>query len=57
MENMANLLARKAALVQEMDERCSPQRRDAIEQEIKTIDETLNSIDPAKPTPPSGGTG
>src|ERR1700748_2602110 len=50
-EAIAELLTRKAALVKEMDERCTPARRDAIELEINEIDEKLNSIDPAKPMP------
>jgi hypothetical protein len=49
-EAIAELLARRAALVKEMDERCTPARRDAIEREISEIDEKLNSVDPAKPT-------
>jgi hypothetical protein len=54
MEKLAELLARKAALVKEVDERCTPSRRDEIEQEIKQLDEKLNSLDPVKATPASG---
>lgn len=54
IETISELLRRKADLAEEMGGNCPPSRRDEIEQEIKQIDETLNSLDPAKATPASG---
>jgi len=51
IETLAPLLVRKAALVREIGENCTPCKRDAIEQEIARIDAKLNALDPAESTP------
>lgn len=53
IETLTQLLVRKAALVREIGENCTPHKRDAIEQEVAEIDAKLNALDPAEPTPTS----